>query len=77
MKVGRFTITNLTESDKSDVSEDAKTFRSPEDSAEIKIKVEKESLDFQSKSVNKTECFRNFQKKSSIQDTLSSNVRSM
>ena len=74
-RVGRFTITNLNESDKSDVSADTKISVNPDDSMEIKLKFEKSNVINQSKSVQKEQIVVPMKKNIGIQDTLSSNVR--
>lgn len=80
MRVGRFTVTNLNESAKSDISNEGRISINPEDSVDIAGKIAKETKEnkeIQSallKSTHKEIPPAALQKQIGIQDSLDSNV---
>jgi hypothetical protein len=76
MKIGRFTITNLTESDKSDVSE-GQVPVNPDESIEYKPKLEKSSIPTLLKPLDIDNLNTPVPKRIGIQETLTSNVLNM
>lgn len=83
MRVGRFTVTNLNESAKSDISNEGRISINPEDSVDIAGKIAKETKDTKEnkeiqsallKSTQKEVPPAAVQKQIGIQDSLDSNV---
>lgn len=75
MKVGRFTITNLSEPEKSDFAVELKKSKNPDDSLESKQKADKPALQTLSKPGKIENFISPIQKQLELKDSLNSNVK--